>query len=265
MKQKYWRSSHLQEMRNIDFLNPVFIRSCNKYQLPMKILLFLATLVIFPEITNLSVFSHASLHLVSHVFILCQLPGSTQTLATCWFLRFPVAPLLSWFSQQGIRGLSNWQNWANWSPHLALWRLKQSCEVTGSVTDEDLEANERLCLCWARHINTVVSSPVSIITSQMSDYSTQNICSGIKAFARLWSTVHALVNQINLKMTSRIIKSRARTRGRDPDSQKISVDGFMGFVFAIHPPPGFWAIFIFSKSVLLHPRWGDLSDGWREV
>lgn len=83
-----------------------------------------------------------------------------------WFLRFLAAPLPSWFSQQGIWGLCNWQKGANWLPHLALWRLKQLHEVPGSVTDEDLEVNERLCLCWAWHINikTVVLSPVSIIT-----------------------------------------------------------------------------------------------------
>lgn len=76
----------------------------------------------------------------------------------------------------------------------------------------------------------------------MSDYSTHSICSGIKALAGLWSIVHALVNQINLKMTSGIIKSRARTGGRDPDSQNISVQftflyGFTGLLFAISSPP----------------------------
>ena len=47
---------------------------------------------------------------------------------------------------------------------------------------------------------------------------------------------------MNLKITSCITNSRARTGGRDPDSQKISVEftflnGFMGLVFAIPSPP----------------------------
>jgi len=58
----------------------------------------------------------------------------------------------------------------------------------------------------------------------MSDYSTHSLCCGIKALGGLWSIIRALVNQINLKMTSCIIMPGARAGGRDPNLEKISVE-----------------------------------------
>lgn len=70
----------------------------------------------------------------------------------------------------------------------------------------------------------------------MSDYGTRTICCGIKALAGLWSTAHALVNQINLKITSCIIKARARTGGRDEwNSHPWMVSWILSLLFL--PPP----------------------------
>lgn len=62
-------------------------------------------------------------------------------------------------------------------------------------------------------------------------------------------------------MTSCIIKPKARTGGRDPDSQKISADGFMGLVFAIPSPPWilghsrFFQACIASSKIRSFIRW----------